>query len=104
MIASLLFGLGIVQMAFLLGNGFYRYYNWNRQVQQVTAQRDNLQQDVSVLQAVKNKADDPEYMLGLARCLGFVGADEKVLVATGNVQSSEDGETPAGNCETVRLP
>lgn len=104
MIASVLAGLGIVQMTFLFGNGLYRYYTWSHQVEQVRTQRDQLKKDVDVLQAVKDKADDPEYLTGLARCLGYVGANEKLLVATADIKSTQKGELPAGNCENVRIP
>lgn len=101
-LASALAGLGIIQMAFLLGNGIYRYHTWRQQTVQVSRQRDELRQQVGVLQAVKSRANDAEYLTGLARCLGYVQPDETVLVASG--AREQQGEVPSGNCETVRLP
>ncbi len=99
MIASLLSALGIVQMSFLLGQGVYRYVTWTQQTTSALAQEAQLKQDVGILQDAKDKATgDPDYMNALARCIGYVGKGERVVVA----QSAEN--SPSGNCDPVRLP
>ena len=98
MLASLLFALGIVQMSFLLGQSVYRYVTWTQQTREVQAQELQLKNDVRILQDAKNKATDPEYLNALARCLGYVGQNETVVVA------SSATNTAAGNCQPVRLP
>ncbi|TSA87911.1 cell division protein FtsB [Deinococcus detaillensis] len=98
MIASLLAALGIVQMTFLLGQSGYRYLTWTQQTALARSQQTQLEQDVTVLQDAKAKASDPDYMDALARCIGYVGKTEQVVVA----QSAE--ESLSGNCDPVRLP
>ncbi|AWN22371.1 cell division protein FtsB [Deinococcus irradiatisoli] len=101
MIASLLAALGIVQMSFLLGQGVYRYVTWTQQTGVALAQEAQLKQDVEILQVAKAKASDPEYMNALARCIGYVGKNERVVVA----QSAQDNPgANGGNCDPVRLP
>lgn len=99
MIASLLAALGIVQMSFLLGQSVYRSLTWTQQIAQALDQQAQLRQDVQILQEAKAKASDPEYMNALARCIGYVGKDERVVVAQG-AQDLPSG----GNCAPVRLP
>ena len=99
MIASLLAALGIVQMSFLVGQSVYRCLNWTQQTGQALEQQAQLQQDVQVLEGAKARASDPEYMNALARCIGYVGKNEEVVVAQG-AQVSPTG----GNCDPVRLP
>ena len=110
MIASLLAALGIVQMSFLLGQSVYRTLTWTQQTGQALGQQAQLQQDVQVLQEAVAKASDPEYMNALARCIGYVGKNEQVVVAqsaqdpgVAQDQSTQD-LSPGGNCDPVRLP
>ena len=98
MIASVLAALGIVQMSFLLGQSVYRYVTWTQQSTQVQAQKTQLEHDIQILQDAKAKASDPGYLSALARCLGYVGSSEQVVLAT----SAQ--ESPSGNCNPVRLP
>ena len=119
MIASLLAALGIVQMSFLLGQSVYRTLTWTQQTSQALGQQAQLQQDVRVLQEAVSKASDPEYMNALARCIGYVGKNEQVVVAqsaqdeSAHNQSEQNQSTqdqtiqdppPGGNCDPVRLP
>ena len=98
MIASVLAALGIVQMSFLLGQSVYRYVTWTQQTALVQAQETQLKQDVQILQDAKDKASDPTYLNALARCLGYVGSSEQVVLA------ASAKESPSGNCNPVRLP
>lgn len=97
-ITSALAGLGIVQMTFLLGQGAYRALNWSAEARAIEAENGQLRRDIAVLSAVRDQAATPEYLRDLARCQGFVGAREEVVVA-------EDASVTAqGNCESVKLP
>ena len=98
MLASLLCLLGIVQMSFLLGQSVYRHVTWTQQTSVVQAQENQLKNDVRILKDAKTRAADPDYLNALARCLGYVGKDETVVVA------SSATNTAAGNCQPVRLP
>ena len=98
MIASLLFALGIVQMTFLLAQSSYRYITWTQQTREVQTQEAKLKRDVQILQDAVAQSGDPEYLDALARCLGYVGKDETVVVA------KSASPTSAGNCAPLRLP
>ena len=50
------------------------------------------------------KASDPEYMNALARCIGYVGKNEQVVVAQSAQDQSIQDSSPGGNCDPVRLP
>ncbi|ADV68616.1 hypothetical protein [Deinococcus maricopensis] len=97
-IASVLAGLGIVQMTFLIGHTAYRSVTWSREARQARADVKVLREDIRVLTEVQTHANDPVYLGALARCLGFVGAEERVVVDENAV------EPKSGNCEPVRLP
>lgn len=97
-LASLLLGLGIVQLAFQLGNTAYRSVTWTRETRETRGRVAGLERDVAVLQEAERSASDPAYLRELARCQGFVGSAEKVVVDLGAPT------TPGENCELVRLP
>ena len=99
-IASLLLGLGIVQLAFQLGNTAYRSVTWTRETRETRVRVAALERDVAVLQDAERSASDPAYLQELARCQGFVGKSETVLIAPDAARTP--GETE--NCELVRLP
>ncbi len=97
-IACLLAGLGTVQLTFLIGNGLYRAYVWQQQTRTVQGQIAALNIDLRVLREAQAHADDPQELQAQARCLGFVGKDETVVVAQ---------DAPAGSsntCDAVRMP
>ncbi|WP_345465339.1 cell division protein FtsB [Deinococcus carri] len=98
MITSLLAGLGIVQLTFQLGNLTYRTLTWRHETQATDARIRALERDVRVLRDAERAANDPAYLEVLARCQGFVGAQEDVVVAKGAPEVS--GES----CKTLRLP
>ncbi|WDA59660.1 cell division protein FtsB [Deinococcus aquaticus] len=99
MIASLLAGLGIVQLSFQLVNSAYRSVTWSAQTRETLARTATLEQDVRVLQDAVKAHQDPTYLRALARCRGFVAVGERVVVA------SDAPETPPGeNCKALRVP
>lgn len=98
MIASVLLGLGIVQLSFQLGNTIYRSVTWKQETQQTAGRVKTLQRDVNILRDAEKSASDPAYLEELARCQGFVGRGESVIVA------QNAPTTPTENCQAVRLP
>lgn len=98
MIASVLLGLGIIQLTFQLGNTIYRSVTWKQETQQTQVRVKGLQRDVNILRDAEKAAQDPAYLEQLARCQGYVGRNESVVVAQGAPT------TPSENCQTVRLP
>ncbi len=98
MLTSLLAGLGIVQLSFQLGNLAYRTLSWARETQGTQARIRGLERDLRLLRDAERAAQDPAYLEVLARCQGFVGEQEEVVVAPGAP------ETPGENCVTLRLP
>jgi hypothetical protein len=98
MIACLLAGLGAVQLTFLIGNGLYRTYTWQTQTVAVKQEIASLNTDLRVLREAQAHADDPQELQAQARCLGFVGKNETVIVA----QNAPDGAS--NNCDAVRMP
>ncbi|MFB9990726.1 cell division protein FtsB [Deinococcus oregonensis] len=98
MLASLLAGLGIVQLSFQLGLMAYRSVTWTQETRATQSRVQGLEQDVKVLQDAERSASDPSYLEQLARCQGFVGAAETVVV------SSTAPGTPSDNCVARRLP
>nr|WP_255578986.1 MULTISPECIES: septum formation initiator family protein [unclassified Deinococcus] len=99
MAASLLAGLGIVQLTFQLGNSVYRTLTWSAETRQTQARVQTLERDVQILQDAVRASQDPEYLRALARCRGFVGKNERVVVA------SDAPDTPPGeNCKALRVP
>lgn len=97
-ITSVLAGLGIIQMAFLIGQGAYRAVNWQGEAGRIRLENAQLRQDIAVLESVRDRAAMPEYLAELARCQGFVGAREQVVV------DEQASVTDDGNCEHVALP
>ncbi|WP_240738233.1 hypothetical protein [Deinococcus fonticola] len=98
MIASVLLGLGIVQLTFHLGHTVYRSFTWLQDTRQTSARVQALQRDVNMLHDAEKAASDPAYLEQLARCQGFVGQKEQVIVAP-NAPT-----TPSENCQVIRLP
>lgn len=98
MMTSLLAGLGIVQLTFQLGNLGYRTLTWTRETHATQARIERLEHDVRVLREAEQAANDPAYLETLARCQGFVGKNEQVVVAT------NAPEMPGENCASLRLP
>jgi hypothetical protein len=97
-LASVLAGLGIVQMSFMVGQSLYRSYEWTREITVLRGEIRDLQSDLRTLREVEARTSTPEYLRDLARCQGFVGKEENVVV--------DERATAArqGNCEPVRLP
>ncbi|UQN07338.1 cell division protein FtsB [Deinococcus sp. QL22] len=98
MLASLLAGLGIVQLSFQLGLIAYRTTTWTQETNATQSRVQGLERDVRVLQDAERAASDPVYLEQLARCQGFVGAKETVVV------SPAAPSTPSENCTARRLP
>lgn len=98
MLTSLLAGLGIVQLSFQLGNTVYRTVTGTRQTAEARANIQNLERDVQVLQDAESNANTPGYLRELARCQGFVGTDERIVV------SPLAPASPGENCKVLRLP
>lgn len=98
MLTSLLAGLGIVQLSFQLINAGYRSVTWTLQTEEAQRRVKGLERDVQVLQDAEANANTPGYLRELARCQGFVGQDERVVV------SPDAPESPGENCKTLRLP
>ena len=98
MIASLLLGLGIVQLSFQIGNSIYRSVTWSQDTRATLGRVHGLESDVHILQDAQKMASDPAYLEQLARCQGFVGGKEKVVVA------SNAPTNPGSSCDVVRLP
>lgn len=97
-IASVLAGLGVVQMTFLIGQAAYRAVTWSNESRDLRREIEGLQQDVRTLQDMQARTSDPTYLRELARCQGFVGASETVVV-------DEAAKVPQqGNCEPVQAP
>ncbi|WP_027482103.1 hypothetical protein [Deinococcus pimensis] len=97
-IASVLAGLGIIQMTFLIGQSLYRSYEWTREIRVLRGEVHQLRLDLRTLGDVETRAATPDYLRELARCQGFVGSEEDVVV-------DERATTAAqGNCQPVRLP
>lgn len=98
MLASVLLGLGIVQLTFHLGNSMYRSFTWTQQITQTRARVQALQRDVNILRDAEQAAQDPAYLEELARCQGYVRRSESVIVAP------NPPTTPGENCQVIRLP
>lgn len=98
LIASVLSGLGIVQVSFLLVQEGYRSLSWSAQAREERRQVAQLKQDIAVLKSVQDHQNDPAFLSELARCQGFVVKGERVVVDT-QAQAPE-----AGNCDIVPLP
>ncbi|THF70162.1 cell division protein FtsB [Deinococcus sp. Arct2-2] len=98
MLASLLAGLGIVQLSFQLGLIAYRTTTWTQETNATQSRVRGLESDVKVLQDAARSASDPSYLEQLARCQGFVGAKETVVV------SPTAAGTYSDNCTARRLP
>ncbi len=100
MVASVLAALGIVQLSFQLGHMAYRSVTWSAETRQTLARVAALEQDARVLRDAIRAANDPAYLEQLARCEGYVGANEKLIV-------SSDAPTPrfpGDNCKALRVP
>ena len=98
MLASVLAGLGIVQLTFHLGNMAYRTSTWLHDTQATRERIVALENDIRTLRAAEQATSDPAYLEILARCQGFVGETEKVIVATTAPDVSSE------NCIIHRIP
>lgn len=95
---SLLVGAGIVQLSFQVGQMAYRAVTWTQETKAARERIAKLERDITILQEAKAAAQNPQYLETLARCQGFVGKDERVIVAHGAP------ETPSETCHPLRLP
>ncbi len=98
MLASLLAGLGIVQLSFQLAQSAYRAVTWTQETRATQARVQGLERDVRILKEAQANARTPEYLREQARCLGMVGETETVIVAEGAP------ETVDALCDVKRLP
>ncbi|GGL96996.1 cell division protein FtsB [Deinococcus aerophilus] len=98
MLTSLLAALGIVQLSFQLGNTVYRSVTWTQQTREARASIRQLERDVKILQDARSATLTPDYLRDLARCQGFVGERETVVV------SPNAPNNPGENCKALRLP
>lgn len=97
-LTSLLAALGIVQLSFQLGNTAFRTATWTRETQETRARIARLETDLRELREAKSALNTPEYLRDLARCQGFVGVKETVVV------SPTAPAVPGENCQIVPLP
>lgn len=105
LLASVLAGLGIVQMTFLIGHAAYRSVTWTQQSARARQDIAQLRRDTAVLEQVQAHAGDPAYLAEVARCLGFVGVQEQVVLSRAAPQGTpEQGDSSPPTCEAVRLP
>ncbi|RTR30925.1 cell division protein FtsB [Deinococcus radiophilus] len=98
MTTCLLCAVGAVQTAVHLGTGVYRSMTWTEQTREAEAENDRLRNDIQILKDAKVQLNSPQYLEQLARCWGYVGRDEAVLVA------EYDPENVGANCDEYRLP
>lgn len=98
MMTCLLLSLGSLQMVYQVGNNLYRTSRWTQETAQTQARVEQLQGELRHLKAAETAAADPEYLRTLARCYGYVGRGEQVIVATGAPSD------PAEICDIQRLP
>lgn len=98
MTLCLLCGLGIAQTLFHIGSGVQRSVTWRQEAQATQAENDRLRQDIQILNDAKVQLNSPQYLEQLARCWGYVGRDEKVLVV------EKAPATIGSNCDEYRLP
>lgn len=98
MLTSLLAALGIVQLSFQLGNTVFRTITWTRETQEARARIAVLENDLRVLKDARAALNSPAYLKDLARCQGFVGVNETVVV------SPDAPAVPGENCQVVPLP
>lgn len=97
-IASVLAGLGVVQMTFLIGQAAYRAVSWSNESRALRREIDGLRRDVRTLQDMRARTFDGNYLRDLARCQGFVETSERVVV-------DEAAKVPQqGNCEPMASP
>lgn len=103
MIACLLCGLGSVQLTFQLANSLYRTQSRLNETRAVQRDVAALKRDLRVLSEVQAHASDPEALRQMARCLGFVGVGETVVLVR---QPNEPGQAGVQepNCQAIRLP
>ena len=99
-LASVLLGLGIVQLTFQLGNSLYRTTTWSRDTQDTRARIQTLERDVQELQDAVQAARTPERLRELARCRGWVDTSEEVVVS----RDAPAPGTPTETCKTLRVP
>ncbi|GHF50163.1 hypothetical protein HNQ07_002896 [Deinococcus metalli] len=98
MLTSLLAALGIVQLSFQLGNTAYRTVTWSRETKDTRARIALLERDLQILRDAKTALNDPAYLRAMARCQGFVGLKETVVV------SPDAPAVPGENCQMAPLP
>ncbi|WP_233218668.1 cell division protein FtsB [Deinococcus arcticus] len=100
MVASVLAALGIVQLSFQLGHMLYRSATWSAETRQALVRVAALEEDARVLQDAIRAANDPAYLEQLARCRGYVGKTEKVVVSS----DAPPPRLPGENCKALRVP
>ncbi|MVN88451.1 cell division protein FtsB [Deinococcus sp. HMF7620] len=101
MVASVLAALGIVQLSFQLGHLAYRSVVWSAQTRETLDRVALLEGDVRVLKDAIQAASDPAYLEQLARCEGYVGKTEQVIVSS---TAPVRPPAPGTICKALRLP
>lgn len=96
--------LGIVQTAYHMGNGVYRSLTWGKETREIQAENAALRRDIDILQEAKVQLNSPEYLQQVARCWGYVGQNEKVLVDGSAAASSAATLNIGSTCDEYRLP
>ncbi|WP_051964596.1 septum formation initiator family protein [Deinococcus misasensis] len=91
-ILSVLAGLGIIQMTVLIGYSIYRTVEFHQQINELEGRVSLLKQDVADLKNMRQKSYDPEFLRQLARCQGFVGEKEEILVDKNARQDVNEAE------------
>ena len=97
-LTSFLAALGMIQTSFQIGHMIYRSVIWN--AENAVAQKNirELERDIANLKAAQTSLNDSVYMSELARCQGFVGADEAVII------DPQAPKTQGDNCAAIRFP
>lgn len=98
-IFTLLMALGIVQLSLLTASSLYQVWQWQQERQQLQQQVSLLRSDIELMQEIRQQAIRPATLTELARCQGFVGADEQLWTASPPPPSSV-----SGNCDPPVLP
>ncbi len=77
---GILLALGIAQMTLLIGSAAYQTFRWESQIRVAEGQVHALKRQVAVLSKGVTAMQNSAYLRELARCFGFVGAADRILV------------------------
>lgn len=102
MLSCGVFALGSVQTVFHLAGGVMRARAWQEQTAGTLHNNERLLEEINILRSAKTQLAGDSYMEEIARCWGYVGAGERVIISAAH---SETARLPtASNCQEYRLP